>query len=294
MSQYEDRSYVSKDGLSLYYRDYPGRDAGGTPLLCIPGLTRTSRDFADIAARASATRRVLCVDLRGRGRSAYDPDYNNYSVPVETDDVFRLLDHEGLDEVAVLGTSRGGIIAMVMAALHPERLKGIVLNDIGPQISPEGLQRIASYVGQAGAPRSWDEALAILRAQNGTQYPNLSDARWQKFARSFFVERDGVPCFDYDPNIAETLRTPSAAANLWPQYRRMATIPTLILRGEHSDILSAATVARMKAEKPDLETLTVKDRGHVPFLDEPGVEGAILYFLARLDGAEARAAAAAG
>jgi pimeloyl-ACP methyl ester carboxylesterase len=292
MTEYEDRSYVSKDGLSLYYRNYPGPAAGGTPLLCIPGLTRTSRDFADIAARASATRRVLCVELRGRGRSAYDPDYNNYSVPVETDDVFRLLDHAALDQVAVLGTSRGGIIAMVMAALHPERLTGIVLNDIGPEISPEGLQRIASYVGQAGAPRSWDEAIQILRTQNATQYPSLSEARWQKFARTFFVERDGLPCFDYDPNISATLRTPSAAANLWPQYRSMASIPTLVLRGEHSDILSAATVTRMKAEKPDLVTLTVKDRGHVPFLDEPEVESAILDFLARVDGTEARSAAA--
>lgn len=293
MTEYEDRRYASKDGLDLYYRDYPGPGAGGVPLLCIPGLTRSSRDFADIAARASATRRVLCVDLRGRGRSAYDPDYNNYSVPVETGDVFRLLDHAGLDEVAVLGTSRGGIIAMVMAAMHPERLKGIILNDIGPEISPEGLQRIASYVGKADAPRSWDEALQILRTQNESQYPNLSEARWRKFARSFFIERDGVPCFDYDPNIAETLRVPSAAANLWPQYRSMASIPTLVLRGEHSDILSAATVARMKAEKADLETLTVKDRGHVPFLDEPEVESAILDFLARVDSAPAHAAAAA-
>ncbi len=292
MARYEDRSYAGKDGLSLYYRDYPGPEAGGTPLLCIPGLTRTSRDFADIAARASGARRVLCVDLRGRGRSAYDPNYNNYSVPVETDDVFRLLDHEGLDQVAVLGTSRGGIIAIVMAALQQERLKAIILNDIGPQISPEGLQRIASYVGQAGAPRSWDEAIQILRTQNATQYPNLPEARWQKFARTMFVERDGVPCFDYDPNIAEALRTPSAAANLWPQYRSMATIPTLVLRGEHSDILSAATVARMKAEKPDLETLTVKDRGHVPFLDEPEVESAILDFLAGVDGAKTRSVAA--
>lgn len=283
MAGYEDRTYASKDGLALYYRAYGDAAAPGVPLLCIPGLTRSSRDFDHIATRASTGRRVLCVDLRGRGRSAYDPNPENYAVPVETADVFRLLDHEKLDRVAVLGTSRGGIIALVMAALHPGRLAGVVLNDIGPQISPEGLQRIGSYVGKATPPRNWDEALAILKEQNGSQYPNLSEDQWRAFARTLFVERDGVPCFDYDHNISATLRAPTAAADLWPQYKSMAGIPALVLRGEHSDILSAATVARMKAEKPDLETLTVRDRGHVPFLDEPEVEAAILAFLARLD-----------
>lgn len=292
MALFDERSYSSKDGLTLYYRRYGSADFAGTPLVCLPGLTRTSRDFADIAAAVSTDRLVLCPDLRGRGQSAYDKDYNNYAVPVETDDVWRLLEHEGVDQVIVLGTSRGGIIAMVMAAMDASRLKAVILNDIGPQISPEGLARIGSYVGKAATPTSWEDAKRALREMNQAQYPSLSEEEWERFARRIFVERDGIPHYDYDPNISETLKQPSAGVDLWPQFRAMKSIPTLVLRGEHSDILSAETVQRMKVEKPDLETLEVKERGHVPFLDEPEVEDAVLNFLARVDAPRRTAATA--
>lgn len=282
MALYEERTYTSKDGLTLYYRAYGRPDAPGVPLVCLPGLTRTSRDFEDIAEAVCDERRVLCPDLRGRGQSAYDNDFNNYSVAVEMDDVIRLMEHEDIPDAVFLGTSRGGVITILMASMHPERLRGAILNDIGPEISPEGLARISSYVGRTANPNNWQEATSAIKEMNKSQYPTLTDPEWERYARRIFRNQDGLPVFDYDPNISQTLR-PGQVVEMWPQFRSLKPIPTLVLRGEHSDILSAETVEKMKAEKPDLEAVVVKERGHVPFLDEPEAESTILSFLSRVD-----------
>ena len=282
MALYEERTYTSKDNLTLYYRVYGSPEARGVPLVCLPGLTRSSRDFEDIAETVCDERLVLCPDLRGRGQSAYDPNYNNYSVVVEMEDVLRMMEKEAVSEAVFLGTSRGGIITILTAAMHPEYLRGAILNDVGPEISPEGLARISTYVGKMATPATWEDAARAMKEVSQSQYPTLTDPEWERYARRVFRDRDGKPEYDYDPNIAETLR-PGAVGDMWPQFRSLKPIPTLVLRGEHSDILSAATVERMKAEKPDLEAVVVRDRGHVPLLDEPEAESAILAFLSRVD-----------
>jgi pimeloyl-ACP methyl ester carboxylesterase len=282
MALYDERTYTSKDGLTLYYRAYGRPDALGVPLVCLPGLTRTSRDFEDIAEAVCDERPVLCPDLRGRGKSAYDPNYNNYSVVVELEDVIHMMDQESVAGTVFLGTSRGGIITMLMASMHPERLQGAILNDVGPEVSPEGLARISSYVGKTATPASWQDAARMMKEVSQSQYPTLTDPEWERYARRVFRDEDGKPEYDYDLKIGDTLRA-EPPGDMWPLFRSLKPIPILVLRGECSDILSAETVEKMKAEKPDLEAVVVKERGHVPLLNEPEAESAILSFLARAD-----------
>lgn len=277
---------TAADGLRLYYREYGQAQAAHAPVLCLPGLTRNSKDFHDLALRLSAQRRVIAVDLRGRGRSERDPrGAAGYSPLVELDDVLRLIAQASLGPSVVIGTSRGGILAMLMASVRPDLLRGIVLNDIGPELDPAGIARIRGYVGVGEAPESWEAAASALEALHGAHFPGLSAQDWLAYARRSFTEREGRPAFDYDPAIGESLRG-APAGDLWPQFAALAAIPTLVLRGAHSDLLSAETVARMREQKPDLLAVTVPDRGHVPFLDEPEVTAALDAFLARIDGGQ--------
>ena len=257
-------------------------------MLCIPGLTRNARDFDFIAGHIAATRRVLVADLRGRGRSAYDPDPRNYSVPVETGDMFALLDAMAIPRVVVLGTSRGGVIAMTMAAAAPGRLAGAILNDMGAELEAKGLERIYAVLGSPASFAGWDEAAEALKRANRSLFPNVSDARWLEFAHALHREEGARIVRDYDPNfpaaILEARGTnprdaKTGAADLWRWFGALAAIPVLVLRGENSELLSAETVAAMAKAKPDLMAVTVKDRGHVPFLDEPEAVAAIDAFL---------------
>jgi pimeloyl-ACP methyl ester carboxylesterase len=257
-------------------------------VLCIPGLTRNSRDFDFIAAHISSTRRVLCADLRGRGRSGYDPDQRNYSVPAETADMLHLLSALSLTKIIVLGTSRGGVIAMTMAAWKPGTLAGAILNDMGAQLEAEGLERIYSVMRAPPSYSGWDEAAQALRSANSALFPNVSEARWLAFAHALYREEEGRIVGDYDPKfpgavLAGAGTNPrdakTGAADLWKWFGALSQIPTLVLRGERSDLLSEETVAAMQAKKPDLVSATVKDRGHVPFLDEPDALAAIDGFL---------------
>jgi pimeloyl-ACP methyl ester carboxylesterase len=277
--------FDSADGLRLYARVYAARrsDRDGVPVLCLPGLTRNSRDFAVLAAHVSEGHEVFAADLRGRGRSAWDPDPSHYELSTYVQDAWSLLDSRRADRVIVVGTSLGALIGIVMAALRPERIAGLVLNDAGPEIDPAGLRRIADYAGKLPPVATWAAAAALAKSIYGFALPGLSEAQWLDYARCGYRENAaGVPVPDMDPSISAAFKVAAAAAtDLWPLYARTLAVPQLVIRGARSDILSAATVARMAREKPDLHHIEVANRGHTPMLDEPPCRAAIDAFLAR-------------
>lgn len=273
--------YTAADGLQLFYRDWEGA-AARPPLLCMHGLTRNSSDFIELAEHIAPRHRVIAPDVRGRGRSAYDPDWHNYYPAFYTGDMWRLLDELKIERAVLVGTSMGGIMAMLMAVQQPQRVAGIVLNDIGPAIDPVGLARIAGYAGAAALPRDWDEAGAQIRERCSAALPAMSDAFWQRYTqRSFKAGADGVPVPDYDLNIAKRFGDDSGDAEhkLWELFA-LVRQPLLVLRGELSDILAPATVVRMAQLHPGLRSVEVHQRGHVPLLDEPEVLAAIDQLLA--------------
>jgi pimeloyl-ACP methyl ester carboxylesterase len=274
--------YESHDGLRLFSRVYAAPSAGAPVVLCLHGLMRNGRDFADLAARLAGAQRVIVPDVRGRGLSARDPDPGHYQIPVYLRDVQTLLAGLGAVRVRIIGTSMGGLMAMVLAATQPALVAGIVLNDVGPEVDPAGLERIRGYAGKAAPVRNWAEAIAQVRATYGSAWPGLSDERWEKIVRlSYRESAQGTLEVDADPRISEPLRdTKSAAPDLWPLWGALARTPILAIRGAHSDILSAATLTRMQREKPDLRVLCVANRGHAPLLDEPECVAAIDEFLA--------------
>ncbi|MCE9648907.1 MAG: alpha/beta hydrolase [Parvibaculum sp.] len=283
---YRELFYTSQDGLRLFSRDYGQRGGKHLPVICLPGLTRNSKDFETLATRISATRRVLCPDLRGRGRSQYCESWSEYTPQNEMLDVFDLMGAAGIHQAVFIGTSRGGIVTMLMAAQRPNAVRGAVLNDIGPEVSIDGLKRIASYAGVMEAPASWTEAAFKLRMMNERDFPTLTGEDWYEQARRTFAEEAGVPKIDYDGKIGLALRKGLEAANgalpaMWPQFKALGHVPALVIRGENSDILSADTVKRMEKEHAGLASVSIKDRGHVPFLDEPEAIGALDAFLER-------------
>ena len=275
--------YDSVDKLRLFCRIYAARQPGGLPVLCLPGLTRNSRDFTLLATRLSADREVLAADLRGRGRSAWDPDPAHYQLPTYVQDAWSLLDSRRLNKVLVVGTSLGALMGMVMAAAKPERIAGVVLNDAGPEIDPAGLRRIAGYVGKLPPVASWREAAAQAKSVYGGALPGLTDQDWLDYSRQGYRENaEGVPVPDMDPKISEAFKNPtSAPADMWPLFSQIKGVPLLVIRGALSDLLSAATVERMAREKPDLKHITVANRGHAPLLNEPECLRAIDAFVAQ-------------
>jgi pimeloyl-ACP methyl ester carboxylesterase len=282
---WQDHFFASADGLRLYYRDYPAQVSPGAspraPVLCLPGLTRNSRDFESLATHLARERRVLSPDLRGRGRSQYDPEWRNYHPGTYVVDLGLLLAAAGVARVVVIGTSLGGLLAMLLAASRPQSLCGAVLNDIGPEVEAEGIARISGYVGRGAPVATWEAAAAQVRAINEAAFPDLTDAEWLAFARRTCREVDGVIRVDMDPMIGEAVRaSPAGAApDLWPVYAALAPLPVLAIRGELSDVLSTATFDRMLREKPDLLRVLVPRRGHAPSLDEPECRAAIDAFL---------------
>ena len=275
--------FDSQEGLRLFSRVYAGPSAGAAVVVCLHGLMRNSRDFEDLAPHLAARYRVIVPDVRGRGFSARDPNFNNYEIPVYLNDLLLLLTGLGVGRARIIGTSMGGLMAMVLGVMQPQLVAGIVLNDVGAELDPQGLERIRGYAGKSAPVRSWEEAVAEVRSIYGPVWPGLSDERWQRIARlSYRANAQGVPEADADPLIAEPFRDPKTGApNLWPLWGALAKVPILAIRGAHSDILNAATLARMQHEKPDLEVLEVANRGHAPMLDEPECLAAIDEFLAR-------------
>ncbi|MBV8909135.1 MAG: alpha/beta hydrolase [Gammaproteobacteria bacterium] len=273
--------FESHDGLRLFSRVYPGPDAGAPVVLCLHGLMRNGRDFGKLAAQLAVRYRVVVPDVRGRGLSARDPNFRNYQIPVYLQDLTALLTQLGAPRVAIIGTSMGGLMAIALAASAPQWLTAIVLNDIGPEVDPVGLQRIRGYAGTAAPVRTWEEAIVQLRATYGSVWPGLSGDRWEELVRLSYRENaSGIPQVDADPRIGELLRdTRGATPDLWPLWKTLARVPTLAIRGAHSDVLSAATLERMRRCRSDLKTLTVANRGHPPLLDEPECLAAIEDFL---------------
>ena len=285
-----EQRYKADDGLELYCRIYEGPAAAGRSattgptVLCLPGLTRNSRDFEALAPHLAVRHRVICPDLRGRGLSARDPQWSSYHPGTYLADVRRLLQVLELERVVIVGTSLGGLLGMMLGATDPERVAGLVLNDIGPEVDPKGIERIKSYTGMLPPVRTWDEAIKQTRVVYGNAWLGLSEERWSVLVRrSYREDAAGAPVLDFDPRIGDALRAaPASAGSLWPVFARLHAIPMLVVHGALSDILSASTVARMQREQPDLEYVTVGNRGHVPLLDEPEVLAAIDRFLARL------------
>ncbi len=284
MSGYADYWYTSDNGLRLYARDY-AHPAPRATVLCMHGLSRNSADFAELSAALQQDFRVLAVDQRGRGRSAYDSDPANYSPLVYVRDMFTLLDSLAIPRVIVIGTSMGGIMSLLMGALQPARLAAVVLNDIGPVIDPVGLDRIRRYVGKVPPVTSWAEAVAQVRNMNAPVFPDWQSNDWERFTHKLYREdAQGVPQLAYDPAIASSIQASADTPpiDLWPAFAALATIPTLVIRGATSDILAAECVAEMTRRKPDLVAVEVPDRGHAPMLDEPVARAAVLKFLAGL------------
>ena len=279
-----ERYFTSTDGLRLFYREYPASSGSARlPVICLPGLTRNSRDFNRLAPRLQhQLRRVLAPDLRGRGRSQHDPHWQNYHPGTYIADLNALFADAGIDRFVLVGTSLGGILSMLLAGAYPQRVAGVVLNDVGPEVAPEGLARIAAYVGRHAPVSSWQDAVASVQATYGFAMPGLADADWLEHAQRSYTDVNGVPQLDMDPMIGEAVRSaPTAAApDLWPLYAALRPIPTLALRGESSDILSVMTFDRMQREKPDLIRVSVPHRGHAPLLDEPECIAAIDAFMA--------------
>jgi len=284
MATFVEKYFRSRDGLALYYRDYAG-DPNKLPVLYLPGLTRNSKDFERSASHLAPARRVICPDQRGRGRSQYDINWLNYHPGMYVDDTFTLLRELGLERVIVVGTSLGGVMAMLMASLRPQQLAGAVLNDVGPELELLGSRRIQSYVGRVQSAASWAEATAHVKEMFQGVYPDFAEDRWREFARNSFREDDDRRIrLDYDPKIADLMRLLpfGVMPPMWYAYAALRSIPTLAIRGELSDLLSERVFERMQREKPDLIRLSVPNRGHAPLLHEPLCQNALDQFLATL------------
>lgn len=287
---YVERRWKSPDGLDLFARDYaPGPGPARPPVIAIHGLTRNSADFEAIAPLlAQSGRRVLAVDVRGRGLSDRAPDPMTYRPDVYAADVLALMDQAAVGRAVFMGTSMGGLITMALTALRPKAVVAAILNDIGPEVAPEGLARIAAYSGQPVEIDSWADAAAYAKRINAVAFPHYSDADWDAFARRIFRQGpDGEIGLDYDPDISVPIRAAGAKAlvpNLWPMFRRLArNRPTLLVRGGVSDLLSADIAARMRKAAPDMAYVEVPGIGHAPMLDEPEAKAAIFEFLAELN-----------
>lgn len=281
------REWQSADGLTLHFRDYPGIGDDRPPVLCLHGLTRNARDFEDLAPHiAHQGWRVLAPEMRGRGRSAYASDPASYAVPTYVADIEALLRQESIDRFIGIGTSMGGLMIMAMAAVAPERLAGVVLNDVGPVVESAGLDKIKAYVGQGRSFPTWVHAARALAELHADTYPSYGLEDWLAMAkRTMIPVSNGRIAFDYDMRIAEPILASDEAEvpiDLWPMLRALAGRPAVLVRGDRSTILSAQTFAQMAQALPDARTVTVANTGHAPTLDEPEVRAAIGAMLAEV------------
>jgi pimeloyl-ACP methyl ester carboxylesterase len=286
-----DHYVTARDGLRLHVREHGVRTAAGLPVVCLPGLARTTADFEVLATSLAndpqRPRRVLALDYRGRGLSDYDPDPDNYSIPVELDDVLSVLTARGVASAVFIGTSRGGLILMALAALRPGAIAGAVLNDIGPVIEAQGLMRIKGYVGKLPQPRGFEEGADILRRLFGGQFPRLGDTDWLAAAQRTWREQNGRLVVTYDPKLARALAAVDPDHPLppmWPQFDALARVPLMVIRGINSDVLSAATVETMLARRHETTVVEIPDQGHAPLLAEADTVARIATFVARCDG----------
>ncbi|KQU65623.1 hydrolase [Aminobacter sp. DSM 101952] len=285
---FSDFFYASQDGLKLHARIYGDSTRGGLPVVCLPGLTRNARDFHELALRLANDPenpcRIICFDYRGRGLSAYDPNWQNYNVGVETADVIAGLDALGIDEAAFIGTSRGGLTIHVLGAMRPALIKAAVLNDIGPVIEAAGLAHIRSYLENAPRPADFAGAIELQKSIHGAAFPALAEADWQRFVRAIYRDEDGRPVADYDPALINTVTAMDLTQplpDLWPQFEALASVPMLAIRGENSRLLSSATLDEMGRRHPQFEAMTVGDQGHAPLLESGDLPDRIAGFLSK-------------
>lgn len=291
---YREIYFTARDGLKLHGRHYPAAFYDGTerrPVLCLAGLTRNGRDFNVIAEalsqHAQAPRDVYTLDYRGRGLSENDPDWRNYTVPLETVDVLDFMTVTGIAGASIIGTSRGGLIAMVMGAMQPRSVGPVVLNDIGPIIERTGLGRISAYVGRMPLPSTWKEAGAIVHEMGKRAFPRVSTDECIEIAKQWFNEHKGRPAPGYDPALSNALSVlDGPIPALWPQFEALKRVPVMVLRGENSDILSAETVEEMRRRHHALTSHVVKDQGHAPLLMDAETIEKIAHFLAATEAAE--------
>lgn len=278
---------ATADGLTLYTRIY-GADRGGLPVICLPGLTRNSRDFHQLAvllfSSATKPRRVITIDSRGRGRSDWDEDKSRYTLATEAGDIVNVLDALQIDHAGFIGTSRGGLILHLLAASHRDRIAGAVLNDIGPVIELEGLRQIQAYLGRDRRPDDVSEATTILREIHGPAFPALGEEDWRDMADAIYRERNGRIAADFDPAIAEQLKAldlSQPVPDLWPLFETLKQVPLMTIRGATSQLLSAETLDEMMQRAPDMEALTIPGQGHAPILHVGDIPTRIAGFLDR-------------
>lgn len=274
--------FTTSDGLNLAY-DVQGT---GVAVLCLAGLTRNMDDFEPVVEHFADRAQIIRLDSRGRGASDHDPNVMNYTIPQESADALALLNHLGIDKAAILGTSRGGLIAMALGVTAKARLSGVLLNDIGPEMDPQGLSHIMDYLGRPSAYRSFEDAADKLPKALGAQFPNVSHAQWLTYARRIWAEGESRLELRYDPGLREAIEAQSvtgALPDLWPLFEAFDGLPLALLRGKNSNLLPRSTYDEMQRRRPDMIAAEVKDRGHVPFLDEPESLDVIARFVARIE-----------
>ncbi len=281
MAEFQDGYWTSGDELRLHYRDYPGPKSRA-PLVCMPGLTRNARDFEPVADLLGGKRRIIAIEFRGRGESAYAKDPMSYIPPTYVQDVDLLLRELDFRKFILCGTSLGGIVSMLLAVQWKERIAGVILNDIGPDLGKAGIERIRGYVGQGRSFETWMHAARAMAEAQGQIYPHWRLDEWLRFAkRTCKLASSGRIVFDYDMKIAEPFKLAGGEVgiDLWPAFASLENIPLLILRGENSDILEKATAAKMVKQARQARLVTIRGIGHAPSLDEAEAQTAIAEFL---------------
>jgi pimeloyl-ACP methyl ester carboxylesterase len=283
-TQYEDRYYTVRDGLKLHYRDYRG-SSDKPPLVCLPGLTRNARDFAELADRYSPRFRVLTLDFRGRGQSDYDPVPARYLPPTYAHDLFELLDQLAIPEAVFVGTSLGGLVAMLTAVMQPHRIAASIINDVGPDVSQKGIDRIKTYVGKDVRFGTWEEAARAIATNFSGGFDNYTHQDWVSMAKRNCRMDGGEVRFDYDMAIAAPFNAGGETPqfDLWPLFSALAQKPLLVIRGAKSDLLTAETAAKMQSVAPDMKLAVVPGVGHAPDLNEPEAVTAIDGFLDEIE-----------
>ena len=282
-TRYREGYFTVEDGLRLHFRDYFGSN-DRLPLLCLHGLTRNLKDFEGFAGVFAPERRVVSLDFRGRGKSEYDPQPERYTPLHYSGDVLRLMDHLGFAEAIFVGTSLGGLVTMILAEFEPDRIAATILNDVGPELSDAGLERIRSYVGKGARFSSWEEAGEAI-AKNNANLPASYDAEdWVRMAHRICREDEGEIIFDYDQAIAVPFNTagPTPDVDMWPLFSKLAEKPLLVVRGGESDLVAEDVLHRMEAVSPNVSSLTLPGVGHAPELTEPEAVAAIKAFLDRV------------
>ncbi len=277
--------YSASDGLRLAGRKYGWNNVDPAPVVCLAGLTRNAADFDELAKYLASSdggsRKVLCLDYRGRGQSEYDKNWRNYNPLVETDDVLAGITAAGIGHADIVGTSRGGIIAMILAAFRPGILKSVILNDIGPEIDGKGLIRIKNYISESRMPKNWDEATQYLKQVGKGDFTNWDDEEWRRQTTLIYYEKNGKLVRQHDPKLVNGLKDINLdirLPNLWPQFAGLRKLPLLLIRGENTDLLSMDCVSRMQNEHQKMRIIHVPDQGHAPDLGSAGIPQTIASF----------------